>query len=188
MRSFWDKTWDRAWDRTWDRPWDKTWDRTRANWDMGQKIILGQNFSIFFCLANLLGTKTWVFLPDPGVQGPKMRVLCHFFRPGPSNEEESGLVQIPSWDIGQTVLSTWANLDLTYGTLARPWGQDREKGHWDRVGPRLGTNIFFQKLPIIARFHEHFLIILPFKSWKKCWDFTQTYPPSQKGIFYSAFG
>ena len=30
-----------------------------------------------------------------------MRVLCHFFRPGPSNEEESGLVQIPSWDIGQ---------------------------------------------------------------------------------------
>ena len=70
-----------------------------------------------------------------------MRVLCHFFRPGPSNEEESGLVQIPSWDIGQTVLSTWANLDLTYGTLARPWGQDREKGHWDRVGPRLGTRL-----------------------------------------------
>ena len=70
-----------------------------------------------------------------------MRVLCHFFRPGPSNEEESGLVQIPSWDIGQTVLSTWANLDLTSGILARPWGQDREKGHWDKVGPRLGTRL-----------------------------------------------
>merc|ERR1712219_54521 len=108
---------------------------------MGQKIILGLNFSIFFCLANLLGTITWVFLPNPGVQGPKMRVLCHFFRPGPSNEEESGLVQIPSWDIGQTVLSTWANLDLTSGILARPWGQDREKGHWDKVGPRLGTRL-----------------------------------------------
>ena len=78
-----------------------------------------------------------------------MRVLCHFFRPGPSNEEESGLVQIPllgHWPdrlvhLGQLGPDVWnpgqaMGTRQGKGTLGQGWAKT-----WDKAGTRLGTGL-----------------------------------------------